>query len=481
MEARNHLGIYISTNAATVVSLASQGSGATLRQCFTVTAEETEQHGPQELAWLIAEACAERKIQFSDVAVALDCAAFMQHNIHSEFTDPKQIAATIRFDAEEALAMDITDLAVAFRVIAGDQTGSKLAVFTTQKKQLSDILLSLQSKKIDPVTIEPDINSLSRFITQDASLSQDSSSLLCALSQRSAYFIAITQASLPLPLRTFLLSPSHDRFELLARQIPITTALTETDEPIGSVKVFDSTGFADCPRLSEKLGLDAALFDLPAVVNADPQTLADCADPVDFAVAYGAALSLFEKVQTANFRNDFMPYQGRKRRLQKAARFISVTATALLIALGLYFQLQLFQRNKYRTRLQKKFHKEYSAVMLGEKFPTKLNPINKLKGEVRRIESVKSGLLSVTGEESITAKLTLVLEAFNKCAKQTGLNVESVSITAKTISIVGDTSSRQNTLKLFKAIRDTGLNIQQQRLEQKSGRDNFRITVAPKK
>jgi hypothetical protein len=74
-----------------------------------------------------------------------------------------------------------------------------------------------------------------------------------------------------------------------------------------------------------------------------------------------------------------------------------------------------------------------------------------------------------------------VLEAFNKCAEQTNLNIDSISITTRTISIAGDTSSRENTLKLFDAIRESKLDILQQNLDAKGGRDNFSITVTPKK
>lgn len=77
------------------------------------------------------------------------------------------------------------------------------------------------------------------------------------------------------------------------------------------------------------------------------------------------------------------------------------------------------------------------------------------------------------------AKLTLVLESFNKCASQTKLNVDKISITAKSIRIEGNTSSRSNTLKLFKAIKDK-LEILQYRYDLKGGRDNFTLTVVPK-
>jgi hypothetical protein len=131
--------------------------------------------------------------------------------------------------------------------------------------------------------------------------------------------------------------------------------------------------------------------------------------------------------------------------------------------------------------LRKKFEKEYSAVMFGKRPPPKTDPVRKLSSEFRRIQDVKSLQLSVTGEESILAKLTLVLEAFNNCAARTNLTIESIGITAKTIIIRGDTSSRKNTLKLFETMEQNMLDVLTQRLDAKGGRDNFSITVAPKK
>jgi hypothetical protein len=477
MEGPNYLGIYLSRNAATVVCLGDRS----VLGCFSVSMEENQQQKPQVLVSLITDGCAKRGLKFSEAAVALDCSLFMQHNVPSKFNDLRQIAATVRFDAEEVLGMDITDLALAFKVTSSSQAGSSLTVFTAQKKQLSDLLISLQSNNIDPVTIEPDVNCLSRFILQKGSLPMDSPSLFCVLSQLSGYFIAFAQSRETLALRTFLVKPTQQRNELLAREIPVTTALIESDKPVNTVKIFDSTGSVDNQQLGKRIGIEAGLVDLIGAAETSPEALVDCADPVGFAIAYGAALSHLEKIQSVNFRNDFSPYQGKKVRMQKAIKFASASVVILMLAAGVYFQLQLWQQNSYRSRLYKKLGKQYSDVMFGKKPPPKSNPLKKLEGELRRIENVKKGLLSVTGEESISAKLTMVLEAFNRCAARTNLNIDSISITTKTITIAGDTSSKANTLKLFDALRESKLEILQQNLSAKGGRDNFSITVVPKK
>ena len=484
MEAKNYLGIYLSKDTATVVCLGPQGRDHNVLGCFSVSAQEQAEQKHQELATLIAQGCAERELQFSEVAVALDCAMFMQHDVHSEFKDPKQIVQTVRFDTEEALATDISDIAIAFKITSSDQTGSALTVFTAQRKILSDVLLSLQSNNIDPVIVEPDVSCLSRFIARNVSLPEDSQPLFGVLSCRSGYFVVpgssdSKETSL---MRTFLVGPTRARTELLAREVSVTTALLENQEPINCLKAFDSTGSVNYQQLSEKLGFEASGVDFAEAAATDPQTLADCADPVDFVIAYGAALAHLEKPQSINFRSDFMPYQGKKLRMEKALKFASVSVTILLLALGMYFQMPLLKKNEYRSDLRKKFAKDYLAVLPGEeKLPAKFrDALRKLSSEDRRIQYHQSGRSGTTGEESMMSKLTLVIEAFNKCAAPTNLKINEVWVIEKNIRIKGDTSSRSNTNKLFATVKEK-LDVVQFRYDLKAGRDIFSITVVPKK
>ncbi len=483
MQGQNYLGIYLSKDRATVLCLGSQAQDVKLLGCFSVSLEEPEQANPQALAGLIARGCAERQLQFSEAVVALDCAMFMQHKLHSDFSDQKQIAATIRFDTEEALATDISEVAIAFEIAASDQTGSSLNVFTAQRRILSDVLVGLQANNIDPISIEPDVNCLSRFVRRNISgavSQQGEKTFYVMLSGRNGYFILFSAARKQLAARTFLLGSRQDRTELLAREVPLTIGLVGGDGPIEHLRVFDSTDLVDCRQLGEKLGLQTDGLDLVEAAGADADSLSDCDDLVDFAICYGAALGCLEKQPSLNFRNDFLPYQGKKLRLEKTIKQLSVSAAIVILMIGVYFQSQLLQKNSDINRLNEKLAKQYSVVMLGKKVPAKTSVSKKLAGELRRIRAVKSGQLSITGEESTSAKLTLVLEAFNKCAAQTDLKIETISITSRNISIVGNTSNRNNTLKLFEALKSVNLDVQQQRLDSKAGRDTFSITVVPK-
>ncbi len=497
MTSQNFLGIYINKNTAAVVCLDSQGKSGNVLGCFSVSVEGQEHPGSpgtSGLANLIAHGCAERELKFSEVAVALDCAMFMQHSVHSEFDDPKQIAATVRFDTEEALATDITDVALAFEINSSDKAGSELTVFTAQRKILSDILFSLQRHNLDPVTIEPDVNCLSRFIRQKVSSakSREAGTLFAMLSRRSGYLIvppagagggaAGAGPQKASTVRTFLVSPTQGRGQLLAREVLVSTAMTASIGPIKRVKVFDSADSVDYEQLSEKLGIETDRIDLLGAAGIDAQTPAGRAASVDFAIAYGAALAHFEKGRGVNFRDDFSPFQGKKLRLQKTLNYLSISVTILLLAIGLYFQIRVFSVNGFRSNLRDRFAKAYSAAMPGQKLSNKTKireAVSKLDRLRRGIESEKKGL--ITDEESISSKLTLVLNAFNKCAVQTNLNIKSISVTARDIGITGDTSNRRNTLAFFDTVRKSGLEISKEAFGAKGARDTFTITVVPKK
>jgi hypothetical protein len=169
--------------------------------------------------------------------------------------------------------------------------------------------------------------------------------------------------------------------------------------------------------------------------------------------------------------------------MEKALKFASVSVTVLLLALGVYFQMPLLKTNEYRGELRKKFAEDYLVVLPSEKkLPTKFrDALRKLSSEDRRIQNIQSGRSGATGEESMMSKLALVLEAFNKCAKQTNLKINKVSVTEKNIRIEGDTASFNKTLELRKSIEQSNLEILQDNISEKNRRSVFSITVVSKK
>jgi len=480
MESHNHLGIYLRKDRATVVCLALQGRENKLLGCFSVDLEGAEQPSQQELADRIVQACAERGLKAGMATVALDCALFMQHAVHSDFSDPKKIAATVRFDTEEALATDVSEMAVAFRITSKNEHGTDLDVFTADRSVLSDILMSLQSNGIDPVAVLPDVYCLSCYARGAVTAGETAGSIYALLSDSRGYFVGTPDADGKSLMRAFLVGPSQDRKALLSREALVTTALAGATVPVKRLCVLDAGGGLTAQDLGQSMPLEVDDCDLAQVRGLQDGDLADSANIVDFAIAYGAALPESEKDKGANFRNDHMPYTGRKVRLQKAVRFLSISLTVLLLALGVYTQTQLMRVSRYQTTLRERFEPDYLAVMPGEgELPARMGAaVQKLKGALRRLEAEKGGSVD---PKSISAKLTLVLKALNSCAAQTDLNIDVITLTADSTTLNGDTSSRSNTLKVFSAMEKAGLTLQKTGYSQKGQRNTFTVAVEPVK
>ncbi len=478
MQSGNQLGIYLRKDRATVVCVACQGRERKLLDCFSVRVQE-EESDLQVLYDRIAHVCRERKVRFVEAAVALDCAAVMQHTVHSEFRDPKKVAATVRFDTEETLATDVSDLAVSFRIASSDEEGAHLDVFTASRAILTEVIQSLQVHGIDPVAIHPDVCCLSRYLAEhtEANENAEGGTLYAVLSDCRGYLVAISGRGEPLTYRTFLMGASQDRTSLLARETMVTMALVAT-EPVRRLCVFDAGGELVRESVGERTGLPVDACDLAALAGVESADVADCSNPADFALAYGATLSLTDRVTSINLRNDHMPFLGKKMRLQKAVRFLSISLTILLLAVGVFFHSQLLRENRNREALRGKLEPDFLAVMPGMTRlpPTMRAAVADLAKAVKNLKAAKTGIGA--DQDSVSAKLTLVLRTLNACAKEAGVNVESISITSTSIKVEGTAAGHHNAANvLFPAMGKQGLKVLSNRLDREGDHDKFSVTL----
>ncbi|HON91829.1 MAG TPA: hypothetical protein PLS24_00220 [Sedimentisphaerales bacterium] len=478
MQSGNQLGIYLRKDRATVVCLASQGRDRKLLDCFSVRVEG-EEANPRVLCDRIASLCNERKVRFTEAAVALDCAAFMQHSVHSEFTDPKKIAATVRFDTEETLATDVSDLSVAFRIASSNDEGTQLDVFTAPRSILTEIIQSLQAKNIDPVAIDPDVYCLSRYLLEYAGGQEESekSTLYAVLSDCQGYLVAVSGRRELVNFRTVLLGPSQDRTTLLAREALLTAGLV-MGESLGELFAFDIRGELALQSVGERTGISVHPCDLVAMGGLESAPIHDCPNVVDLILAYGAILGLSDKTNSVNLRNDHMPFLGKKIRMQKAVRFLSISLTILLLSLGVFVHSRLLLENQNREILRAKLEPDYLAVMPGKKqLPaTMKTAVSDLERALRILKAEKTGVGA--DQESVSARMTTVLQALNGCAKRTNLNVESINITGSGIILNGATSGQAETNLLFETLSKQGFELGNQTF----GKDGaFTVTLNVKK
>ncbi len=479
MEKRTYLGIHISATAATAVCLDSPSPGGKALGCFTVS----RPHNPDEasspleqVAGLVAEGCARRQWNTPEMFVALHCSMFMQHRVHSDFQDPRQIRQTVRFDTEETLASDISKLAVAYAA-RPENEGSELTVFTAEHQHLAELLSAFQSHGLDPITIEPDAMCLARFIESVLQPESELNCLYAVLAADNVYLVGLGPSLEGPRTRTFLVGAAQDAAALLSRQVPITAALFWPQEHLDKLLVLGFDRSLDCPRLSEQLGTDVEPVDLPDSLMSAPDDEDGPCGPAALAIACGAALARPAEMQTLNFRNDYMPYQGRRRRLEKAVKYLSASLTVLLVALGVYLTAQLLQVNGYSRKIRNYIQPQYSVAAMGYKMPAKM------KDAVRRLDSIVKKLERSGGssadENTLASRLALLLEAFNRCAKRTDLKLDKITVSDKFIHVIGDVANASSAIYLFDTVGEK-LCITKSNHAQDGPRRRFNITIDPK-
>ena len=230
---------------------------------------------------------------------------YTQHNLRSDFTEYKQIANTIMFDAEEALARDATEMALTFSVIGPDgEAGSRVAVFTADRALLSTMLSEMQEQNLDPTAIEPDILCLARYL-ENFAVPKEVRPLFVVFSHQSCYMI-LPQGSHASPLvRSFIVGRSQNVTSVLQREIPLTLAAMNADEPVTAVFIAGENDALDTQKLAQSTGLDIETIELSTMVGAADAAKINGTAPAEFAMAYGAALTEVKHVRPYDFRRSF--------------------------------------------------------------------------------------------------------------------------------------------------------------------------------
>ena len=486
MEQNNCLGIYLSKKRATAVLLSRRGSPPEVLRCFSVQddadhdSNEQSRQGPSPAAQ-VAQMLASEGLQYGEVAVSLDCTLYTQHNLHSEFTEHKQIANTIIFDAEEALARDATDMALTFTIASTDSTGSQATVFAADRAVLNEMLDGLQAADLDPTAIEPDILCLARFLEQNLSLPKDANPLFVLFSDRACHIIKPQDHQLGPLVRSFVISASQNKTAVLTREIPLTLASMNLEKPVDSLFVADqSSDQPDIKALSKTTGIPAQTLDPAALARADKSLLADCDSQVEFAMACGAAIAEIKHIKPSDFRQSFAPYQGKKMILQRTLRATSVFVTISMIALGLYFQLKVIRINGYVDDYDRNMRRDYAKAMYGVRPRSDMSILRQLSRKHSQIQNIKKG--DFGDEGSVPAKLRYMLEAINKAPAQISLQVGSIDVTTKSMGLTGSTNRRSSTLALFDSFKKhPKLTKKYESYDKVLNRDKFTIHLSLKK
>lgn len=471
MEQANYLGMYLTPEGIYAAVLSDKGHAAGVR-CFFVPCASSASEGSALTA--AARQALHQAGPCEEFAAAVRSSVINQYDLHSEFTDPRQIESTIRFDAEEAAATDASSLAVTFAITASGSTGSDIAVYTADRQTLTDILLDLQGAGLDPTVLEPDGVCLARAMEKTGVLSAAGKIFLLIFGR--ACFLLVPQGDGFAPkVRTFLLPDDPDKTTALSRQMILSVAALPAASSIKTLVLVNSGQDIDAAEMSKRMGMQVEQLELSGQLNLQTPYELPAEQTGGFLFACGSAMALAGRGLRADFRRDFMPYQGRRRLLQKSLKVVSVSLTILFVMLGLYFQTRAIRMNNYTSQLYERLKNDYTSAMYGKTPPSSESVGSRLRRELTRVKQLQQYGLD---ESAVTARLTYVLEAINDSPKSVDVNIKTITISDRTISLIGDTDSRKSTRELFDAIKKhRKLEVSEERFNAAGNRDEFVVSL----
>lgn len=474
MNENGSVGLFLSRNKAVAVWV-SAGSESTVLHAINVTPDEDE---PSTIALQAARAVNRAGFVFDEVFIAIDCGYYTQYKLRSEFSDYSQVESTIKFDAEEAAATDAMNLAVAFDITGKNQIGSEVTVYTADRQLLTDILLDVQEGTLDPSVIEPDGVCLARALSHDPRMAGRTDTVFVVLSSSNCYMIR-PQADFAPMVRTFLIGAEQNVTNIISREIMLAAGSAGPEQPIQSVIMMGSTDMIDRGLLAQRSGLKVVIEqpDKEMARTADVEEDIACHELI---IAYGAALAAKTRGHKTDFRRDFMPYQGRRKVLEGSLRLIAISLTVLLVTVAVFFQLKAFRMNRENAKLQAKLLTEHKAVTYGKSPPRGMTVASSLNRELVRAKQMEAGM-GPGDDKSVPAKLTFFLDAVNKTPKNVDVNIRQVTVTERSMKVVGDTNSRPATEALFNQIKNhPRITMNGESMRVSNNREAFQFNVEPK-
>ncbi len=478
MEQQNRLGIHLTADRATAVVV-----GLHDQQVQAAFSVRTDEQASASLAEQIAQQLAARNLACAEVFVALDSSLITQHRLRSEFTDLKQIQATIRFDVEEALATDASGMAIASWITDRDDQGSDVAVFSADRALLAAFLDDLQAHDLDPTVIEPDLVCLARRLEEHPDPPAETT-LFVLLAERACYIIGPAHAQGAPAVRSFLWSPVQDRSAVLSREIPLTLASWNGKHAVEHVALIGHTDGLDTERMAQAVHRPVHPVAVADLLPLAPAEMLD-ADPVGLLAACAAAPA--PRLKQADLRSDFAPFLGKRVRVQRFLRVAAIALMILFCLLAFEFRRQAQTYKQHAGALWSKLEVDYEQAMMGKK-PSEGEAPHKYLDRVLR--GMKKDSRNVGDEDSIPARLTYILEAVNQAmgAEETqnpnaiDLQIQSLSLTTRTMKLTGTTGSRTQTMSLLNALSShPRLNKVAETMFADGTRDGFTVTVELKK
>jgi len=380
------------------------------------------------------------------IPVALSLGGDLYHTQphHSEFTDSRQIDQTLRYDIEDAFAINADSVALCYQKILSDDSGTDLLVHTAEREPLRELFDQFYQIGADALIGQPDIVSWIHYLENSSELPSPKGAVVVGWTGEYLYILIMDSFYQPILERCCRCESAEQVCEIFSGElVRILAVLDKEQQP--SYLLYHSQGFdVNC------LDASARRFDLKSQSLQEPD--------ITVAFAVGAALSWIDGRVKADFRANGLAPKSEIFQRKKMLYGLSAALTFLFISLIIIIQAQVgsYQGIKEKTRKNiisgwKQVNREQIKARGFKKIPRLIDI------ELKKLREKYSGQPSRSKPDSASNTLMLVLQALDNLPYDFDLRIKKLDIEAKGVSSFNGTVPDLKTLEdLFKAVEKNG-------------------------
>ena len=425
MTKKQYLGIHLSKKEINAVTITKAGAETRPEEAWKITTSaETLRESVADLLKQLREKLDEHFEKMPKTVLALGGQFYQTQPHHSEFHEDKQIQQTLGFDIEEELALDSESLALCYEPIPGKGPGRDLLVYVAKRSELQYVLAEFESAQLDALAAEPDVVAWTHYLKAKEDLPAETPVAVVGWAAEIVYVLFLDKNHDPLLTRSCLCPNYTEAGALLALELNRSMALLPQEQKPRAV-LYHQAGLTDSQiaRLSQQTNLECR--------ELVEKNLAQ-------AFAAGAALGWSQGRVATDFRHgDLEPKShavARRRAWYGLSGAVTLLAVILIIVMGAHAR----DYRRAHDQAVEQMTQAWQQAKPGEQLPRQIARIPRaLRRQLEQMQTVDLDQPTKILGQSASNVLLLMLEILNGFPENSSLDIDSLRVTAKTVSLSG--------------------------------------------
>ena len=432
--------------------------------------EDSEEHRPEPdaLAAALDELAQRWRITSRrrvPVALSLGASLYRTERCHSEFTDPRMIKQTIRFDMEEVFVVDAESVLLCYQFLPPSGDGTDIVVHVCERALLSDLSECFDRAGLDAMLIQPDSASWIHYCSSQSQVTPGEPALLLASGGAMLYLQAMDAELRPLVARTCYVESDDPDGIFLRREMQRTVAMLGTQSLPGRLFYHDE----DLPHQRVQKAVD----ELELHYEALPQS------SLPLAQAEGAVRGYLDGT-TVDFRRDGFSARTVRQSQQWALSGLAISVTLLMLVLGITVKVREHHYNSLKKQALDSIRADWKKLpntSSRRRTPLKSTMIREIREMDRKLKGEKSAQ-SKELPESLSGTLEKLLGVVLALPENTDFRIENISLQSDRADLSGTLGKLADGEALKDAVDSSGFTLVKWNISQGSeNRRNLTMTV----